>query len=170
MKKVIFLICSIISLNAFALNYVEYLNSGQFTTSANVEKVFSDKASDKAKNLGDASIELQANNPYFKSFLFITKDGKYVGLTIDAKTGKEVNLKDLFVKGYAEPLNEIIKQKLAQNFGLTDNKFKGVSTWFHQEFYLNDGIINIILNDVTNVGNKNVIVPIFPIELKGLIK
>lgn len=171
MKKYIFLACSLLALNTFAINYGEFLTSGNRTENINIEKEYTDKIETKRKALGgDTKVELHANNKYFKSFLLITKDGKYKGITFDSKTGKEISLKDLFQKGYDVKINEIIKRKLKENFGMNDTKFNGISTWFHQEFFLDDYIINIILPDTTNVANKDMIVPIFPIEMRGLIK
>lgn len=170
MKKYFFIASVLICLNTFALNYAEFLNSGNTTTNFNISNSVTEMINEKSKNLNNASVELQANNDYFTSVLLTTPDKKYVGLTIDNKTGKQINLKDLFVRGYENQLNEIIKQKLIYNFGITNNKFKGISTWFHQEFYLNDHVINVILTDVTEIGNKSIIVPIFPFEMRGLIK
>lgn len=173
MKKILIGISMLIALNAFSFTLREFYLSNTvsqetFDQNANaVNKKIWEEVEKKAKEV-NGNLQIKANNDYFKSFLITSKD-KYYGLTFDSKTGEKVNLKDLFVKGYADPINGIIKERIA-DLGITDSKFNGISTWFNQEYYLEDFTINIILNNVTSLADKNLSIPIYPIEVRGIIK
>ena len=173
MKKILIGISMLIALNAFSFTLREFYLSNTvsqetFDQNANaVNKKIWEEVEKKAKEV-NGNLQVKANNDYFKSFLITSKD-KYYGLTFDRKKKKKVNLKDLFVKGYADPLNAIIKDRIA-DLGITDSKFNGISTWFNQEYYLEDFTINILLNNVTSLADKNLSIPIYPIEVRGIIK
>ena len=173
MKKILIGISMLIALNAFSFTLREFYLSNTvsqetFDQNANaVNKKIWEEVEKKAKEV-NGNLQVKANNDYFKSFLITSKD-KYYGLTFDSKTGEKVNLKDLFVKGYADPLNAIIKDRIA-DLGITDSKFNGISTWFNQEYYLEDFTINILLNNVTSLADKNLSIPIYPFEVRGIIK
>lgn len=173
MKKILIGISMLIALNAFSFTLREFYLSNTvsqeaFDKNANaVNKKIWEEVEKKVKEV-NGNLQVKANNGYFKSFLITSKD-KYYGLTFDSKTGEKVNLKDLFVKGYADPINGIIKERIA-DLGITDSKFNGISTWFNQEYYLEDFTINILLNNVTSLADKNLSIPIYPIEVRGIIK
>lgn len=173
MKKILIGVSMLIALNAFSFTLREFYLSNTvsqeaFDKNANaVNKKIWEEVEKKVKEV-NGNLQVKANNGYFKSFLITSKD-KYYGLTFDSKTGEKVNLKDLFVKGYADPINGIIKERIA-DLGITDSKFNGISTWFNQEYYLEDFTINILLNNVTSLADKNLSIPIYPIEVRGIIK
>lgn len=173
MKKILIGVSMLIALNTFSFTLREFYLSNTvsqeaFDQNANaVNKKIWEEVEKKAKEV-NGNLQVKANNDYFKSFLITSKD-KYYGLTFDSKTGEKVNLKDLFVKGYADPINGIIKERIA-DLGITDSKFNGISTWFNQEYYLEDFTINILLNNVTSLADKNLSIPIYPIEVRGIIK
>lgn len=173
MKKILIGVSMLIALYAFSFTLREFYLSNTvsqeaFDKNANaVNKKIWEEVEKKVKEV-NGNLQVKANNGYFKSFLITSKD-KYYGLTFDSKTGEKVNLKDLFVKGYADPINGIIKERIA-DLGITDSKFNGISTWFNQEYYLEDFTINILLNNVTSLADKNLSIPIYPIEVRGIIK
>ncbi|AKC95028.1 hypothetical protein VC03_00250 [Sneathia vaginalis] len=173
MKKILIGVSMLIALNTFSFTLREFYLSNTVSQEAfdkntnAVNKKIWEEVEKKAKEV-NGNLQVKANNDYFKSFLITSKD-KYYGLTFDSKTGEKVNLKDLFVKGYADPINGIIKERIA-DLGITDSKFNGISTWFNQEYYLEDFTINILLNNVTSLADKNLSIPIYPIEVRGIIK
>lgn len=126
------------------------------------------------------SYDMKADNSYFKSILFTiqkldentkeVKDIEYVTLNFDTKSGKTLELGDLFVSGYNDALNGVIQERMLQ-FGLkTIPNFKGVTRY--QTFYLTEHTLVIIFNKgkATETADKIAFLPFITQELIGILK
>ena len=148
----------------------------------NMEKFISMFKGDKNETY-NVSYKVVGNNEYFVSILFdVTKTDRKdntvtnynEAVSFNLKNGKVLQLKDLLVSGYNDPLNSAINDKIRQ-FGIATfegkNRFDGVSK-NNQKFYMEDDAIVIFFNQgkATDFGNGQLFVPFITSDLIGLIK
>lgn len=123
------------------------------------------------------------NNAYFVSVLFnIERKNKTTNETLtyndaisfNAKNGKPLLMKDIFVQNYDNALNAAVNDRVKQ-FGITTldekkRKFEGVDK--KQKFYLEDDAIVFIFNqnEATDFGDKQLFIPFILTDLIGLLK
>ena len=123
------------------------------------------------------------NNAYFVSVLFnIERKNKTTNETLtyndaisfNAKNGKPLLMKDIFVQNYDNALNAAVNDRIKQ-FGITTldekkRKFEGVDK--KQKFYLEDDAIVFIFNqnEATDFGDKQLFIPFILTDLIGLLK
>ena len=123
------------------------------------------------------------NNAYFVSVLFnIERKNKTTNETVtyndaisfNAKNGKPLLMKDIFVQNYDNALNAAVNDRVKQ-FGITTldekkRKFEGVDK--KQKFYLEDDAIVFIFNqnEATDFGDKQLFIPFILTDLIGLLK
>ena len=123
------------------------------------------------------------NNAYFVSVLFnIERKNKTTNETVtyndaisfNAKNGKPLLMKDIFVQNYDNALNAAVNDRIKQ-FGITTldekkRKFEGVDK--KQKFYLEDDAIVFIFNqnEATDFGDKQLFIPFILTDLIGLLK
>lgn len=123
------------------------------------------------------------NNAYFVSVLFnIERKNKTTNETLtyndaisfNAKNGKPLLMKDIFVQNYDNALNAAVNDRIKQ-FGIATldekkRKFEGVDK--KQKFYLEDDAIVFIFNqnEATDFGDKQLFIPFILTDLIGLLK
>ena len=123
------------------------------------------------------------NNAYFVSVLFnIERKNKTTNETVtyndaisfNAKNGKPLLMKDIFVQNYDNALNAAVNDRVKQ-FGITTlnekkRKFEGIDK--KQKFYLEDDAIVFIFNqnEATDFGDKQLFIPFILTDLIGLLK
>lgn len=123
------------------------------------------------------------NNAYFVSVLFnIERKNKTTNETVtyndaisfNAKNGKPLLMKDIFVQNYDNALNAAVNDRIKQ-FGIATldekkRKFEGVDK--KQKFYLEDDAIVFIFNqnEATDFGDKQLFIPFILTDLIGLLK
>ena len=123
------------------------------------------------------------NNAYFVSVLFnIERKNKTTNETLtyndaisfNAKNGKPLLMKDIFVQNYDNALNAAVNDRIKQ-FGIATldekkRKFEGVDK--KQKFYLEDDAIVFIFNqnEATDFGDKQLVIPFILTDLIGLLK
>ena len=123
------------------------------------------------------------NNAYFVSVLFnIERKNKTTNETLtyndaisfNAKNGKPLLMKDIFVQNYDNALNAAVNDRIKQ-FGIATldekkSKFEGVDK--KQKFYLEDDAIVFIFNqnEATDFGDKQLFIPFILTDLIGLLK
>ena len=123
------------------------------------------------------------NNAYFVSVLFnIERKNKTTNETLtyndaisfNAKNGKPLLMKDIFVQNYDNALNAAVNDRIKQ-FGIATldekkRKFEGVDK--KQKFYLEDDAIVFIFNqdEATDFGDKQMFIPFLLTDLIGLLK
>ncbi len=160
------------------ITYPLFLANGTVDDTINKKiKDMTDKFKSNNKSF-DVTHKVTGSNDKFVSVLFeiSEKDTKkhtvnsyHKAITFDAKTGKELKIKDLLVNGFDSPLEDAIKDKSKQ-LGLTiDSKSKLVDA--NLQFYLDDdGIVFFYKpNSITKFGDGEMFIPfIFP-ELNGIL-
>ena len=123
------------------------------------------------------------NNAYFVSVLFnIERKNKTTNETVtyndaisfNAKNGKPLLMKDIFVQNYDNALNAAVNDRIKQ-FGITTldekkRKFEGVDK--KQKFYLEDEAMVFMFNqnEATDFGDKQLFIPFILTDLIGLLK
>ena len=123
------------------------------------------------------------NNAYVVSVLFnIERKNKTTNETLtyndaisfNAKNGKPLLMKDIFVQNYDNALNAAVNDRIKQ-FGIATldekkRKFEGVDK--KQKFYLEDDAIVFIFNqnEATDFGDKQLFIPFILTDLIGLLK
>ena len=140
----------------------------------------------RTKLLGSSRIEypsFSGNNAYFVSVLFnVERKNKTTNETLtyneaisfNAKSGKALLMKDIFVQNYESALNAAVNDRVKQ-FGITTldekkRKFEGVDK--KQKFYMEDDAIVFIFNqdEATDFGDKQMFIPFLLTDLIGLLK
>ena len=126
------------------------------------------------------SYEMKADNGYYKSILFTikkldentkeVKDIEYLTLNFDTKSGKKLELSDLFVSGYNDALNGAIQERMLQFSLKAIPNFTGVT--YYQTFYLTEQTLVIIFNkgQATETADKIAFLPFITQELTGILK
>lgn len=95
-----------------------------------------------------------------------------ISYNYDLKTGKSINLKDLFRNNvdYKSIINKYILKDINKNnelFFTGDNGFKGIDE--NQNFYMNKDAI-IIYFEIYDIAPCNVVIPMFKINFKEMKK
>ena len=95
-------------------------------------------------------------------------------ISFNAKNGKPLLMKDIFVQNYDNALNAAVNDRIKQ-FGIATldekkRKFEGVDK--KQKFYLEDDAIVFIFNqnEATDFGDKQLFIPFILTDLIGLLK
>lgn len=131
----------------------------------------------------DVEYTITASNNLYISILFDVveynkKDNSIAkyneAISFNVKSGKELQLKDIFVVGYQDALNGVINDRIKQ-FGLEEvmnkkKKFTGVQK--NQKFYLDDESLVLIYNkgEATEFADGNLFIPFVLRDLIGILK
>lgn len=172
---------------ALALSRIEYPSfsgNNQIVTVMNkeMEKFIADFKETK-NYVYKVTYSVTGNNAYFVSVLFnIERKNKTTNETLtyndaisfNAKNGKPLLMKDIFVQNYDNALNAAVNDRIKQ-FGIATldekkRKFEGVDK--KQKFYLEDDAIVFIFNqnEATDFGDKQLFIPFILTDLIGLLK
>ena len=166
------------------IEYPSFSGNNQIVTVMNkeMEKFIADFKETK-NYVYKVTYSVTGNNAYFVSVLFnIERKNKTTNETLtyndaisfNAKNGKPLLMKDIFVQNYDNALNAAVNDRIKQ-FGIATldekkRKFEGVSK--KQKFYLEDDAIVFIFNqdEATDFGDKQLFIPFILSDLIGLLK
>ena len=166
------------------IEYPSFSGNNQIVTVMNkeMEKFIADFKETK-NYVYKVTYSVTGNNAYFVSVLFnIERKNKTTNETVtyndaisfNAKNGKPLLMKDIFVQNYDNALNAAVNDRVKQ-FGITTldekkRKFEGVDK--KQKFYLEDDAIVFIFNqnEATAFGDKQLFIPFILTDLIGLLK
>jgi len=166
------------------IEYPSFSGNNQIVTVMNkeMEKFIADFKENK-NYVYKVTYSVTGNNAYFVSVLFnIERKNKTTNETLtyndaisfNAKNGKPLLMKDIFVQNYDNALNAAVNDRVKQ-FGITTlnekkRKFEGVDK--KQKFYLEDDAIVFIFNqnEATDFGDKQLFIPFILTDLIGLLK
>ena len=166
------------------IEYPSFSGNNQIVTVMNkeMEKFIADFKETK-NYVYKVTYSVTGNNAYFVSVLFnIERKNKTTNETLtyndaisfNAKNGKPLLMKDIFVQNYDNALNAAVNDRVKQ-FGITTldekkRKFEGVDK--KQKFYLEDDAIVFIFNqnEATDFGDKQLFIPFILTALIGLLK
>ena len=166
------------------IEYPSFSGNNQIVTVMNkeMEKFIADFKETK-NYVYKVTYSVTGNNAYFVSVLFnIERKNKTTNETLtyneaisfNAKSGKALLMKDIFVQNYESALNAAVNDRVKQ-FGITTldekkRKFEGVDK--KQKFYLEDDAIVFIFNqnEATDFGDKQLFIPFILTDLIGLLK
>ena len=166
------------------IEYPSFSGNNQIVTVMNkeMEKFIADFKETK-NYVYKVTYSVTVNNAYFVSVLFnIERKNKTTNETLtyndaisfNAKNGKPLLMKDIFVQNYDNALNAAVNDRIKQ-FGIATldekkRKFEGVDK--KQKFYLEDDAIVFIFNqnEATDFGDKQLFIPFILTDLIGLLK
>ena len=166
------------------IEYPSFSGNNQIVTVMNkeMEKFIADFKETK-NYVYKVTYSVTGNNAYFVSVLFnIERKNKTTNETLtyndaisfNAKNGKPLLMKDIFVQNYDNALNAAVNDRVKQ-FGITTldekkRKFEGVDK--KQKSYLEDDAIVFIFNqnEATDFGDKQLFIPFILTDLIGLLK
>ena len=166
------------------IEYPSFSGNNQIVTVMNkeMEKFIADFKETK-NYVYKVTYSVTGNNAYFVSVLFnIERKNKTTNETVtyndaisfNAKNGKPLLMKDIFVQNYDNALNAAVNDRVKQ-FGITTlnekkRKFEGIDK--KQKFYLEDDAIVFIFNqnEATDFGDKQLFIPFILTDLIGLLK
>ena len=166
------------------IEYPSFSGNNQIATVMNkeMEKFIADFKETK-NYVYKVTYSVTGNNAYFVSVLFnIERKNKTTNETLtyndaisfNAKNGKPLLMKDIFVQNYDNALNAAVNDRIKQ-FGIATldekkRKFEGVDK--KQKFYLEDDAIVFIFNqnEATDFGDKQLFIPFILTDLIGLLK
>ena len=166
------------------IEYPSFSGNNQIVTVMNkeMEKFIADFKETK-NYVYKVTYSVTGNNAYFVSVLFnIERKNKTTNETLtyndaisfNAKNGKPLLMKDIFVQNYDNALNAAVNDRVKQ-FGIATldekkRKFEGVDK--KQKFYLEDDAIVFIFNqnEATDFGDKQLFIPFILTDLIGLLK
>ena len=155
------------------IEYPSFSGNNQIVTVMNkeMEKFIADFKETK-NYVYKVTYSVTGNNAYFVSVLFnIERKNKTTNETLtyndaisfNAKNGKPLLMKDIFVQNYDNALNAAVNDRIKQ-FGIATldekkRKFEGVDK--KQKFYLEDDAIVFIFNqnEATDFGDKQLFIP-----------
>ena len=161
------------------IEYPSFSGNNQIVTVMNkeMEKFIADFKETK-NYVYKVTYSVTGNNAYFVSVLFnIERKNKTTNETVtyndaisfNAKNGKPLLMKDIFVQNYDNALNAAVNDRVKQ-FGITTldekkRKFEGVDK--KQKFYLEDDAIVFIFNqnEATDFVDKQMIIPFILTDL-----
>ena len=166
------------------IEYPSFSGNNQIVTVMNKEmEKFIDDFKETKNYVYKVTYSVTGNNAYFVSVLFnIERKNKTTNETVtyndaisfNAKNGKPLLMKDIFVQNYDNALNAAVNDRVKQ-FGITTlnekkRKFEGVDK--KQKFYLDDDAIVFIFNqnEATDFGDKQLFIPFILTDLIGLLK
>lgn len=166
------------------IEYPSFSGNNQIVTVMNKEmEKFIDDFKETKNYVYKVTYSVTGNNAYFVSILFnIERKNKTTNETVtyndaisfNAKNGKPLLMKDIFVQNYDNALNAAVNDRVKQ-FGITTlnekkRKFEGVDK--KQKFYLEDDAIIFIFNqnEATDFGDKQLFIPFILTDLIGLLK
>ena len=166
------------------IEYPSFSGNNQIVTVMNKEMgKFIDDFKETKNYVYKVTYSVTGNNAYFVSVLFnIERKNKTTNETVtyndaisfNAKNGKPLLMKDIFVQYYDNALNAAVNDRVKQ-FGITTlnekkRKFEGVDK--KQKFYLEDDAIVFIFNqnEATDFGDKQLFIPFILTDLIGLLK
>ena len=166
------------------IEYPSFSGNNQIVTVMNKEMgKFIDDFKETKNYVYKVTYSVTGNNAYFVSVLFnIERKNKTTNETVtyndaisfNAKNGKPLLMKDIFVQNYDNALNAAVNDRVKQ-FGITTlnekkRKFEGVDK--KQKFYLEDDAIVFIFNqnEATDFGDKQLFIPLILTDLIGLLK
>ena len=166
------------------IEYPSFSGNNQIVTVMNKEmEKFIDDFKETKNYVYKVTYSVTGNNAYFVSVLFnIERKNKTTNETLtyndaisfNAKNGKPLLMKDIFVQNYDNTLNAAVNDRVKQ-FGITTlnekkRKFEGVDK--KQKFYLEDDAIVFIFNqnEATDFGDKQLFIPFILTDLIGLLK
>lgn len=166
------------------IEYPSFSGNNQIVTVMNKEMgKFIDDFKETKNYVYKVTYSVTGNNAYFVSVLFnIERKNKTTNETVtyndaisfNAKNGKPLLMKDIFVQNYDNALNAAVNDRVKQ-FGITTldekkRKFEGVDK--KQKFYLEDDAIIFIFNqnEATDFGDKQLFIPFILTDLIGLLK
>ena len=166
------------------IEYPSFSGNNQIVTVMNkeMEKFIADFKETK-NYVYKVTYSVTGYNAYFVSVLFnIERKNKTTNETLtyndaisfNAKNGKPLLMKDIFVQNYDNALNAAVNDRIKQ-FGIATldekkRKFEGVDK--KQKFYLEDDAIVFIFNqnEATDFGDKQQYIPFILTDLIGLLK
>ena len=166
------------------IEYPSFSGNNQIVTVMNkeMEKFIADFKETK-NYVYKVTYSVTGNNAYFVSVLFnIERKNKTTNETLtyndaisfNAKNGKPLLMKDIFVQNYDNALNAAVNDRIKQ-FGIATldekkRKFEGVDK--KQKFYLEDDAIVFIFNqnEATDFGDKQLFIPFILTDLIELLK
>ena len=166
------------------IEYPSFSGNNQIVTVMNkeMEKFIADFKETK-NYVYKVTYSVTGNNAYFVSVLFnIERKNKTTNETLtyndaisfNAKNGKPLLMKDIFVQNYDNALNAAVNDRIKQ-FGIATldekkRKFEGVDK--KQKFYMEDDAIVFIFNqnEATDFGDKQLFIPFILTDLIGLLK
>ena len=166
------------------IEYPSFSGNNQIVTVMNkeMEKFIADFKETK-NYVYKVTYSVTGNNAYFVSVLFnIERKNKTTNETLtyndaisfNAKNGKPLLMKDIFVQNYDNALKAAVNDRIKQ-FGIATldekkRKFEGVDK--KQKFYLEDDAIVFIFNqnEATDFGDKQLFIPFILTDLIGLLK
>lgn len=161
------------------IEYPSFSGNNQIVTVMNkeMEKFIADFKETK-NYVYKVTYSVTGNNAYFVSVLFnIERKNKTTNETLtyndaisfNAKNGKPLLMKDIFVQNYDNALNAAVNDRIKQ-FGIATldekkRKFEGVDK--KQKFYLEDDAIVFIFNqnEATDFGDKQLFIPFILTDL-----
>lgn len=166
------------------IEYPSFSGNNQIVTVMNKEMgKFIDDFKETKNYVYKVTYSVTGNNAYFVSVLFnIERKNKTTNETVtyndaisfNAKNGKPLLMKDIFVQNYDNALNAAVNDRIKQ-FGIATldekkRKFEGVDK--KQKFYLEDDAIVFIFNqnEATDFGDKQLFIPFILTDLIGLLK
>ena len=166
------------------IEYPSFSGNNQIVTVMNKEMgKFIDDFKETKNYVYKVTYSVTGNNAYFVSVLFnIERKNKTTNETVtyndaisfNAKNGKPLLMKDIFVQNYDNALNAAVNDRVKQ-FGITTlnekkRKFEGIDK--KQKFYLEDDAIVFIFNqnEATDFGDKQLFIPFILTDLIGLLK
>lgn len=166
------------------IEYPSFSGNNQIVTVMNKEmKKFIADFKETKNYVYKVTYSVTGNNAYFVSVLFnIERKNKTTNETLtyndaisfNAKNGKPLLMKDIFVQNYDNALNAAVNDRIKQ-FGIATldekkRKFEGVDK--KQKFYLEDDAIVFIFNqnEATDFGDKQLFIPFILTDLIGLLK
>lgn len=166
------------------IEYPSFSGNNQIVTVMNKEMgKFIDDFKETKNYVYKVTYSVTGNNAYFVSVLFnIERKNKTTNetatyndaISFNAKNGKPLLMKDIFVQNYDNALNAAVNDRVKQ-FGITTldekkRKFEGVDK--KQKFYLEDDAIVFIFNqnEATDFGDKQLFIPFILTDLIGLLK
>ena len=165
------------------IEYPSFSGNNQIVTVMNKEMgKFIDDFKETKNYVYKVTYSVTGNNAYFVSVLFnIERKNKTTNETLtyndaisfNAKNGKPLLMKDIFVQNYDNALNAAVNDRIKQ-FGIATldekkRKFEGVDK--KQKFYLEDDAIVFIFNqnEATDFGDKQLFIPFILTDLIGLL-
>ncbi len=172
------------ALGASRIEYPQFSGNSKISGTMNkeMEKFINDFKETK-NNVYKVTYTVTGNNSYFVSVLFNVekkdkKENKTVvysdGISFNAKNGKSLQMKDIFVANYENGLTSVVNDKIKQ-FGIPTldekkRKFEGVKK--RQKFYMEDDAVVFIYNqdEATDFADGQLFIPFLLVELIGIIK
>lgn len=172
------------SLGSSTVAYPLFTGSGKVSETMNkeMEKFIKEFNSTKSKSY-KVTYTITGSNSYFVSVLFDAevkdlKSGTTAtenkAISFNAKNGKALTMKDIFVSGYEGALNEAVNDKIKQ-FGIDAalnkrGEFEGVTK--RQQFYMEDDAIVLFYDSgkVTGFADGKLFIPFMTTDLIGIIK